>query len=232
MPEFKFKIIFDNGYTDIHSIYASNKLDAFAKIKAYINSTYASPDLIKYKLVSMNKENKNMENNDENIINFDFQGWPEYKRTLKDLIIAIGGIYNEETKKWEITDAGYLNTCPILFQDDGMGYGVNEMRIVDIDVDKVAQTCNIWYDKELPYAQVYAVLGTHPGKVLKIDDEEYMINEAFYDYDEGEVKIKCLKWEYAEDENHKMLNPVRNKIEKIFNLNYLLNIVNKKEIEN
>ena len=51
MSEFKFKIIPASGYSYKYTVRANEKLDAFAKIKAYINETYASPDLIDYELI-------------------------------------------------------------------------------------------------------------------------------------------------------------------------------------
>ena len=51
MTEFKFKITHASGYSYEYSVRANEKLDAFAKIKAYINERYASPDLIDYKLI-------------------------------------------------------------------------------------------------------------------------------------------------------------------------------------
>ena len=51
MTEFKFKITQADGYSYEYTIRANEKLDAFAKIKAYINETYASSDLIDYELL-------------------------------------------------------------------------------------------------------------------------------------------------------------------------------------
>ena len=51
MSEFKFKITQSSGYSYEYTVRANEKLDAFAKIKAYINERYACPDLIDYELV-------------------------------------------------------------------------------------------------------------------------------------------------------------------------------------
>ena len=51
MSEFKFKITQSSGYSYEYTVRANEKLDAFAKIKAYINERYASPDLIDYELI-------------------------------------------------------------------------------------------------------------------------------------------------------------------------------------
>ena len=51
MTEFKFKITQADGYSYEYTVRANEKLDAFAKIKVYINETYANPDLINYELI-------------------------------------------------------------------------------------------------------------------------------------------------------------------------------------
>ena len=51
MTEFKFKITQSSGYSYEYTVRANEKLDAFAKIKAYINERYACSDLIDYELV-------------------------------------------------------------------------------------------------------------------------------------------------------------------------------------
>ena len=51
MSEFKFKITQSSGYSYEYTVRANEKLDAFVKIKAYINERYACPDLIDYELV-------------------------------------------------------------------------------------------------------------------------------------------------------------------------------------
>ena len=51
MSEFKFKITQSSGYSYEYTVRANEKIDAFAKIKEYIDERYASPDLIDYELV-------------------------------------------------------------------------------------------------------------------------------------------------------------------------------------
>ena len=206
MATFKFKITLDCGYSYIHEISASNKLDAFAKIKAFIKSKYASPDFIKYELTNTYKMSNIMNNYKiENIINYDYEGWTEYKKSIKDLIIAFGGVYNKETKKWEIPDSGDLNTCPILIEDDGMGYGINERYIIHVDFDRVSQICHVWHDAELKYAPIYAELGIHPGAIVKINGEEYTIEDIIVeDQEQGKIKIQAAVWDFqALEKAHK-----------------------------
>ena len=72
-----------------------------------------------------------MEEKKENIINVDFQGYPEFKMSIKDIIEKLGAVYNKETNKWEIPNEEWLECFPMIIEDDGMGYGVNEQYIVD-----------------------------------------------------------------------------------------------------
>ena len=51
MIEFKFKITQSSGYSYEYTVRANEKIDAFVKIKEYIDERYASPDLIDYELV-------------------------------------------------------------------------------------------------------------------------------------------------------------------------------------
>ena len=51
MSEFKFKITQSSGYSYEYTVRANEKIDAFVKIKEYIDERYASPDLIEYELV-------------------------------------------------------------------------------------------------------------------------------------------------------------------------------------
>ena len=198
MPEFKFKISY-NGYSYIHTVRASNKLDAWAKANAHIKSRFKGDLQYEIDCENINIDTyNNMSKKDSSlVVNFDYQGWPEYKHTIKDLIIAFGGVYNEETKKWEIPDAGDLDTCPRLFEDDGMGYGVNEKYIVGVDFDRVAQTCNIWHNTQMEYAQVYAELGINPGYIFKTEDgTEYVVEDVKVDKETYKVSFECSKWDF------------------------------------
>jgi len=86
--------------------------------------------------------------NRENIISFDFQGWPNYKMNIRDIIQKFGATLNKETNKWEIPESEGLDIFPLTMEDDGMGYGVNHKYIISVDnFDKVR--CNIFIDKKM-----------------------------------------------------------------------------------
>lgn len=74
--------------------------------------------------------------NKENIIGIDFQGWPIYKLTIRDIIEQFGfqKIKNEGNIYWRIEDNNpILDISPNILTDDGMGYGVDLKRIVECD---------------------------------------------------------------------------------------------------
>ena len=74
--------------------------------------------------------------NKENIIGIDFQGWPIYKLTIRDIIEQFGfqKIKNEGNIYWRIEDNNpILDISPNVLTDDGMGYGVDLKRIIDCD---------------------------------------------------------------------------------------------------
>jgi len=171
-----------------------------------------------------------MEEKKENIVNFDFQGWPEFKMSIKDIIERIGGELNEETNKWEIPNEGWLVQCPTILHDDGMGYGVNPEYIVDINFDLIEQTCNIWADKKLDNIELYVKTGFYPGVFFKIGDKYYCVNEICYvDAEHSKCIIRAVEWFYKEtkDENGnaKVENPVGQCVD--FDLDYVLEHMEK-----
>ena len=174
-----------------------------------------------------------MEDEKENIINFDFQGWPEFKMSMRDIIERIGGKLNEETNKWEIPNKDWMVQCPTILHDDGMGCGVNAEYIIDINIDNISQTCNIWADKKLDNVELYAETGFYPGAFFKIHDKEYCINEICYDnIEHSKCIVRAMEWIYKEvkDENGnvKIENPVGAYVD--FDLRYVLDNMNK-EVE-
>ena len=69
----------------------------------------------------------------EDLVYYDFQGWPVFKKNLKELLLQLGG---EERGKQIIFDseAPSMEVYPRLLEDDGMAYGVNEAVITEASV--------------------------------------------------------------------------------------------------
>jgi len=71
----------------------------------------------------------------EDIVCYDFQGWPEYKMNLREILLALGGQQDGDYIKFP-SDAPLMEIYPRILVDDGMGYGVDENVIVSVDVDQ------------------------------------------------------------------------------------------------
>ena len=65
---------------------------------------------------------------DEDIISYDFQGWPNYKMNLREILKSIGAFEKDGILGFE-TDSNILDKYPYMLEDDGMGYGVNKSYV-------------------------------------------------------------------------------------------------------
>ena len=74
----------------------------------------------------MDKEN--------DIISYDFQGWPNYKRNLREILNMMGAVEENGMIGFK-TDDVILDVYPKVLEDDGMGYGVNGRYITEVGVD-------------------------------------------------------------------------------------------------
>ena len=86
-------------------------------------------------------------NRKEDIVHYDFQGWPEYKMNLREILIALGGKTEGDTISFDMNDP-LMDVYPRIFVDDGMGYGVDENVIVTVDPDKDERFINIFREKK------------------------------------------------------------------------------------
>ena len=71
----------------------------------------------------------------DDILGYDFQGWPIYKLTLREILTGLGGIVVDG--KWEFNPE-IMDVYPVTLEDDGMGYGINEMFISEASFGKDA----------------------------------------------------------------------------------------------
>lgn len=71
---------------------------------------------------------------DEDIISYDFQGWPVYKMTLREILIEMGSLQENGLIGFK-TDDPILDVYPKVLEDDGMGYGVNARYITEVNAD-------------------------------------------------------------------------------------------------
>lgn len=66
---------------------------------------------------------------DEDIIAYDFQGWPYYKMNLKEVLLALGGKVDGDSISFDLHHP-LLDVYPMVYTDDGMGYYVDDSFIV------------------------------------------------------------------------------------------------------
>lgn len=77
-----------------------------------------------------------------------FGGWPIYKRNIREILMMLGA-KEENGKIFFDSNDEVLDVYPKVFVDDGMGYGVDENYIVDVDKDSDSEYgmyVNIWRD--------------------------------------------------------------------------------------
>lgn len=80
-----------------------------------------------------------------NIISVDFQGWPIYKLNLRDILLKLGAKIIDGRIGFDENDK-ILDIFPVKYEDDGMGYGINEQFITDVDhfYTEEDDIINIW----------------------------------------------------------------------------------------
>ena len=108
----------------------------------------------------------------EDIIDFDFQGWPVYKMNIRSILKSLG--FECDGGKWVIDDADpTLDIYPGVLEDDGMGYGVNEQCITSVDVfeNDSKRYCNVFVDK------LNEKVINHADSRCYADDKEEMIQD-------------------------------------------------------
>ena len=86
-------------------------------------------------------------NRKEDIVYYDFQGWPEYKMNLREILIVLGGKKEGDTISFDLKDP-LMDVYPRILVDDGMGYGVDENVIVSVSFGKDRDYINIFREKK------------------------------------------------------------------------------------
>ena len=109
----------------------------------------------------------------EDIICYDFQGWPEYKMNLREILLALGGQQDGNYIKF-LSDAPQMDIYPRILVEDGMGYGVDESVIVSVDIDPQSEYINIFRESK-PTDEEQAELARQDDSHLSIDRMENYI---------------------------------------------------------
>ncbi len=99
-------------------------------------------------------------------IGTDFQGWPVYALTLREILNRLGFEEDTETitlKKSEEANR-LLDSYPQLLEDDGMGYGVNAEYITEVSDET--------WEKKILTVDYKVEEGKVPLNVKKVVKEE------------------------------------------------------------
>ncbi len=82
----------------------------------------------------------------EDLVCYDFQGWPEFKMNLREILVALGGACENGKICFDENDP-FMDVYPGILMDDGMGYGVDENVIVEIDYDREREDIKIFRER-------------------------------------------------------------------------------------
>lgn len=108
----------------------------------------------------------------EDLMYYDFQGWPVFKMNFQEILMALGGKVENNKIVFDLNDP-IMKAYPVSFEDDGMAYGVKECVFTCVDVDKHANETNIHFfrdpiPKKNQLEKVYA----------RWDKEERLLNKT------------------------------------------------------
>ena len=87
---------------------------------------------------------------DEDIMYYDFQGWPVYKMTLRETLEGLGATIKDGIIGFEI-DNPALDIYPVVYNDDGMAYGVDPRYITSAEANMDDKYINIFAEPYKPY---------------------------------------------------------------------------------
>lgn len=121
----------------------------------------------------------------EDIVCYDFQGWPEYKMNLREILLALGGQQDDDFIKFP-SDAPLMDIYPRILTDDGMGYGVDENVIVSVDIDPQNEYINIFRERK-PTDKEQEELARQEDSHTSLDKMEVFLN-AFESKDRNKDK--------------------------------------------
>ena len=71
----------------------------------------------------------------EDLIEYDFQGWPVFRMNLKEILLALGGTIEGDKLSFDVRNP-IMATYPRILMDDGMGYGVDESAVVSVNANE------------------------------------------------------------------------------------------------
>lgn len=121
---------------------------------------------------------------DDRIIGFDFQGWPVRKVTLGEMLESIGfrkADRNGEEYYEMKADSPIFDVYPLVLEDDGMGYGVNERFVTDSGIGNDASGnpyFNVFAEKAIPNIDMWYDNFIVPFTKIEYKGNEVVLIEA------------------------------------------------------
>ena len=103
----------------------------------------------------------------ENIIDYDFQGWPIRKMTVREILERLG------VTDYKIEDEHILDLYPRLLEDDGMGYGVNTQYITEVSYGD--DYVNMFRNFKVYRIEEYEEANLIPNRIINDGEKEWRI---------------------------------------------------------
>lgn len=90
---------------------------------------------------------------EEDIVSFDFQGWPNYKMNLREILQSLGAVEKDGVIGFN-TDDKVLDIYPVTLEDDGMAYGVNEKFVTTAEANREDGYINMFIEPQTDISKV------------------------------------------------------------------------------
>lgn len=82
----------------------------------------------------------------EDLIDYDFQGWPIFRMNLREILLALGA-REEDGKLFFDLSSSAMDLYPRVLRDDGMGYGVDDSYIIEASISSDNSYINIFRER-------------------------------------------------------------------------------------
>ena len=92
-------------------------------------------------------------NREEDILSLDFQGWPNYKMNLREILHSLGAVEKDGGIGFNVDDKA-LDIYPVTLEDDGMAYGVNEKFVTTAEANREDGYINMFIEPQTDIAKV------------------------------------------------------------------------------
>ena len=105
----------------------------------------------------------------EDLVHYDFQGWPHFKMNLKEILLALGGVVEDNKVSFKLDDP-MMAVYPEIWIDDAMLYPIDGSYFVPVGPDREEKRISVFRER-IPSEERLAALRE------RWDEEEKMIEE-------------------------------------------------------